>query len=139
MANADYAGINLAIRINGAVYRAQRVRIHRHGEVGDVTSGEDLSKRRIGTVPDWEATIVKASFDITNNIYADPWNFTLFDVIDLLEIFPGGITGDPVDTLTGGLIDDFDLDMDANMLEPFTMHVVCADGSETEDGYASGQ
>jgi hypothetical protein len=140
MANTEYSGLELAVRINGVQYRCQRVRTHRHGETGDVTSGEDSSKRRIGTVPDWEVTLTKASFDPDNNLYSDnpaTWDFRLFDVVDVLDIYPGGVAAGIFDTFTGGIIDDLDMDMDANMLEPFTCHIVCADGTDTTDDYAS--
>ncbi len=133
----DYVGLDIAIRIDGLAYRAQRVRVHLHGEAGDLTSGEDLSKRRKGTVPDFEVTITKASFDdsANQNIFAAPRGYKLFDTIDNLAIFPGGVDEDPQFTFTDAMIDDFDMDTDANMLSPLSFHCVCSNGETPDDWY----
>jgi hypothetical protein len=129
----EYAGLALAIRISlssgGPVYRAQRTRLHIHGDLGDTTSGEDGSKKRIGTVQDWELTITKASFDEGNNPFDAPFNFLLFGSVPYITIYPGGVTTAPVSILTGGMLDDIELDQDANMLQPLSLHFICANGN----------
>lgn len=141
----EYSGKLLAIRLSmanvgAAFYRSQRTRVHIHGDTGDVTSGEDFSKRRLGTVPDWEVTYTKASFDngtaqgVSMNPFNAPLNFELFTYIQRQQIYPGGIDEAIAHTFDEGLIDDFETDQDANMLSPFSLHVVCANGEDpTED------
>ncbi len=135
----EYSGLLFAIRLStdnasNVFYRSQRTRLHVHGDTGDVTSGEDFSKRRIGTVPDWEITFTKASFDngsvdgVAMNPFSAPLSFTLFTYINRIQLYPGGVDAGVVSTFDEGLIDDFELDQDANMLQPFSMHVVCANG-----------
>jgi hypothetical protein len=134
------------------------VRIHWHGETGDTTSGEDGSKSRLGTVPDWEITFTKASFDPGNNpfgVAASTWTPTaslpgggaapglrLFSFIPSIYIYPGGTAfagaiGIMRSQFNNGLVDDFEIDQDANMMSPFSMHVVCSDGGSV--GNQSGQ
>lgn len=141
----EYPGLVFAIRLAPAgsttavFYRSQRTRLHIHGDTGDVTSGEDLSKRRIGTVPDWEITFTKASFDdgsvdgIGMNPFSTPLNFVLFTYIGEIALFPGGVDVATASTFADGLIDDFELDQDANMLQPFSMHVVAASGEDPDE------
>ncbi len=139
----EYSGLLFAIRLtvtnaSNVFYRSQRTRLHIHGDTGDVTSGEDFSKRRIGTVPDWEITFTKASFDngdvdgSSMNPFNAPLNFVLFTYINRIQLYPGGVQTPPA-TFDEGLIDDFELDQDANMLQPFSMHVVCANGEDPNE------
>ena len=125
----ELSGLLLAIRLGTTQYKAQRTRIHVHGDTGDVTSGEDGSKKRIGTVPDWEVTITKASFDPLNNPWDPPLNLFLFYYITQMTIFPGGVAFGEYFQFVNGIIDDLELDQDANMLQPFTFHVMSGAGT----------
>lgn len=130
----EYSGLLLGILVQpgNATYKAQRTRVHIHGDTGDVTSGLDTSKRRIGTVPDFEVTITKASFDPTSNPFAAPFNWVLFTFVPAIGIYPNFINVLNVNAghqFTYSLIDDIELDQDANMLQPLSLHLMCADGT----------
>lgn len=133
MAQPEFVGIDMAITLNGVNYLAQRVRVRVHGELGDLTSGGDLSKRRKGTVPDFEVTITKASFsnDANQNPFSAPLSLALFDDVDIVVIPGLGISW----VFTNAIVDEFDQDTDANMLSPLSLHAVCADGTTTANWY----
>jgi len=138
----EFSGLLLAIRFvtasgNGIIYKAQRTRVHIHGDTGDVTSGEDLTKKRIGTVPDFEVTITKASYDPANNPFTGMMNFRLFMYIVTTSIFPGGVGTGHSFSFYNAILDDFELDQDANMLEPLSLHMVSGDGSQSPSTWYS--
>jgi len=129
----EYVGIDIAVRIDGAVYNVQHCRVRIHGDMGDLTSSEDLSKRRKLTVPDAEVTLTKASFNPSQNPFIMPIDMNLGSQ-HTVQIYPGGIGGvtDPY-TFSGLAVDDIDHDGDANALQPITVHLVQADGGSPDD------
>jgi hypothetical protein len=153
---SEYAGLLFAIRFSAppgsgpsaGLYNSQRTRIHIHGETGDVTSGEDFSKKRIGTVPDFEFTCTKASFDPNNNpfriasipIGLPAGGMKLFSFIPAISFYIGGINIPPAGpeapfVFLNSIVDDLELDQDANMLSPFSFTGRCASGQATTGWY----
>jgi hypothetical protein len=126
MATTEYSGSDGALRIDGQVFNFSRLRVHIHGDAGDISVSEFAAKRRNGTLQDWELTITQPSFNPNQNPWNAPLNLDLFSYHDV-QFFPGGIGTDFYD-FTGGLIDDVIHDDDVNQEQPFEVHVVCGSG-----------
>ncbi len=135
MAQSEYVGIDVAVDVNGSPYRVQEVRVRIHGDLGDLTSGEDLSKRRKLTVPDAEVTLTKASFDPDQNPFATPTSMTLGAECTVV-VYPGGRNGD-IDpySFTGMTVDESDYSVNANALQPITCHLMQSDGGDPTNWY----
>lgn len=123
----EYSGLLNAAVLGNNFYRVQRTRLHIHGDAGDVTSSGDRSKARIGTVPDYEVTLTQTSFNPGFNPFNVPFAFGLFSYTSV-AIYPGGVAQGILFLDPNGMIDDFELDADANMLNPLMMHIVAAGG-----------
>ncbi len=135
MAQSEYVGIDVAVDVNGSPYRVQEVRARIHGEMGDLTSGEDFSKRRKLTVPDAEVTLTKASFDPDQNPFSSPFDMTLGADVAVI-IYPGGRNGDLEPFFFDGLvIDESDYSVNANALQPVTCHLVQGSGNDPSSWY----
>jgi hypothetical protein len=133
--STEYVGLDIIVQINGSSYRVQECRVRIHGDLGDLTSSEDQSKRRKATVPDAEVTLTKASFDPDNNPFTSPVEMTYGSQVSVV-VYPGGLGGTEPYSFPGMVVDDSDWNANANALQPITCHLMQGDGGDPTEWYA---